>query len=354
MLRRMNHNTPHIPPLALSMGEPGGIGLDIALLAWRKLRRSGPAFCFIGPEEILRRRAQALGLDVPLRRISGMAEATTVFTEALPVLLPAGFPAVSDTPGQAVAENAAAVLASIDAAVELVLAGQAAGLVTLPIQKESLYQAGFAFEGHTDYLADLARRAGHQATPVMMLIAQDLRAVPVTVHIAIEDVPARLSTDSIIRQGEIIAHDLRRYFRLPNPRIAVAGLNPHAGEGGKMGTEEQTIIRPAIATLRERGIDAFGPLPADTMFHAEARARYDAALCMYHDQALIPVKTLDFHGGVNTTLGLPFVRTSPDHGTALDLAASGQARPDSLIAALDLAARMAQAAHGAELPETAS
>ena len=338
---------PPLPPLALSMGEPGGIGPEIALMAWRALHESGPAFVFIGSGGLLRARAERAGLaDVPVQEVADMADAAEVFPRALPMLeLPEAAEMV-DTPGQALPENAAAVLAAIREAVRLTISGEAAGVVTLPIQKESLYQAGFDFEGHTDYLAALAQEMlglKQRPVPVMMLTAKDLRAVPVTVHIALKDVPARLCTDSIIRQGRILAHDLSRRFGLPRPRIAVAGLNPHAGEGGRMGTEEQTIITPAIEALRAEGIDAFGPLPADTLFHDEARATYDAVLCMYHDQALIPVKTLDFHGGVNVTLGLPFVRTSPDHGTALALAGTGKARPNSLVAALKLAADMAAA-----------
>ncbi len=340
----------NIPPLALSMGEPGGIGAETALMAWRSLRETGPAFCLVGSTELLRARAARAGLsDVPVRAVADMAEAGEVFAGALPVL-DIG-PEVADAPGAALPDNAGAVLASIEKAVALTISGEAAGVVTLPIQKESLYRAGFDFEGHTDYLAALAERLlglEKRPTPVMMLTARDLRAVPVTVHVALSEVPRRLTTEAIVAQGRVVARDLRRFFAIDAPRIAVAGLNPHAGEGGRMGTEEETIIGPAIARLEAEGIDAFGPLPADTLFHTEARAGHDAVLCMYHDQALIPVKTLDFHGGVNVTLGLPFVRTSPDHGTALALAGTGRARPDSLIAALKLAADMARSARGTD------
>ena len=341
-----------LPPLALSMGEPGGIGAEIALMAWQRLRETGPAFCLVGSGELLRARAARAGLgEVPVRAVADMTEAAGVFAGALPVL---GIGReVVDAPGEALPENADAVLASIEAAVRLTLDGQAAGVVTLPIQKESLYRTGFDFEGHTDYLAALAEQLlglEERPTPVMMLTARDLRTVPVTVHIPLAEVPQRLTEETIAAQGRVLAQDLRRFFAIVRPRIAVAGLNPHAGEGGRMGTEEETVIHPAIARLQGEGIDAFGPLPADTLFHGEARAGYDAVLCMYHDQALIPVKTLDFHGGVNVTLGLPFVRTSPDHGTALALAGTGKARPDSLIAALRLAAEMAQ---GARKTETA-
>ena len=336
------------PCLALSMGEPGGIGPDIALMAWRRLHATGPAFCFIGPLPLLRARAERLGMQVPLVAINDLRQAADTFPHALPVFTPPAMPEIIDAPGQALKENAAAVLFSIEQAVRLTLQGHAGGIVTLPIQKESLYEADFPFEGHTDYLAGLAQRLQEleqPPRPVMMLTARGLRTVPVTIHIPLQEVPARLSEESIFRQGMIIARDLARFFGINNPRLAVAGLNPHAGEGGRMGQEEHTIITPAIERLRAEGIDVIGPLPADTMFHEEARARYDAALCMYHDQALIPVKTLDFHGGVNATLGLPFVRTSPDHGTALELAGGGRARPDSLIAALRLAAEMTRNLH---------
>lgn len=334
----------HAPPLALTMGEPGGVGLRLALPAWRRLHRSGPAFCLLADPALLRARAARCGVDdVPLRDVTDIGQAATVFRDALPVLALSGYENLPDRPGEARPDTAAAVLAAIDNAVALTLRGAASGVVTLPIQKEALYAAGFSHEGHTDHLAALARQAGHDATPVMMLSAADLRTVPVTVHVALADVPARLSEDAIVAQGRVLARDLNRFFAVGHPRIAVAALNPHAGEGGRMGSEERTIITPAIERLKAAGIDATGPHPADTLFHEDARGGYDACLCMYHDQALIPVKTLDFHGGVNVTLGLPFVRTSPDHGTALDLAAGGAARADSLINALRLAARMAAA-----------
>ena len=247
------------------------------------------------------------------------------------------------TPGRPAAETAAQVTGWIDEAVRLVLDGKASGLVTGPIQKETLYQAGFSFQGHTDYLAHLAREAGHEAEPVMMLSAGDFRTVPLTVHVPLSQVPQLVTGTAIIAQGRIIARDLKRLFGIDRPRIAVAGLNPHAGEGGSIGLEDRNVIGPAIAALAGEGMNIFGPLPADTMFHEEARATYDLALCMYHDQALIPVKTLGFHIGVNTTLGLPFIRTSPDHGTALALAGTGKANPASFMAALRQAGTMAKA-----------
>jgi 4-hydroxythreonine-4-phosphate dehydrogenase len=226
------------------------------------------------------------------------------------------------------------------------MASDAAALVTNPIQKEALYSAGFRHQGHTDYLAALAAKRGHRPHEVMMLVARDLRAVPMTVHIPFKDVPAALSMGMIVTQAHVVANDLQKYFGIARPRLAFTGLNPHAGENGTMGQEELTLIIPAINQLRSAGLTITGPLPADTAFHEEARATYDAILCMYHDQALIPVKTLDFHGGVNVTLGLPFIRTSPDHGTALGIAGTGKANPRSLIAALKLAGEMAAHARG--------
>ena len=283
-------------------------------------------------------RARNSGLS--LREIASASEAPAVFADGLPVL--AHPLSAQSLPGKLDAANAQSVIASIDKAVELVLAGEACGLVTNPIQKETLYQAGFRHQGHTDYLAHLARVAGHKAEPVMMLVAPGLRTVPVTVHIALKAVPAALSADLIIRQAVATAEGLSRWFGIARPRIGITGLNPHAGENGTMGDEEITIIGPAITALRARGLDVLGPLSADTLFHEEARAGFDVILCMYHDQALIPVKTIGFHEGVNCTLGLPFIRTSPDHGTALSLAGTGKANPLSLISAIRMAAGMAR------------
>ena len=346
MLSSARHTESGNVLLAMTLGEPGGVGIEIAAMAWRTLGDTGPAFFLIGDADLLSRRTDAAGIPVPVEEIAAPAEAHAIFPDALPVLPLEEARGLKDVPGTARPENAEAVLSSTRTAVRLAEAGEAAGIVTLPLQKESLYAAGFGFEGHTDYLAELARQAGHEAEPVMMLAARDLRTVPVTIHVALSEVPRRLNADMIVRQGRTVARDLTRRFGLSSPRLAVAGLNPHAGEGGRMGTEEETVIRPAVERLQAEGISAFGPLPADTMFHEEARAQYDAALCMYHDQALIPVKTLDFHGGVNITLGLPFIRTSPDHGTALPLAGTGRARPDSLLAAIRMAARMAEASAG--------
>lgn len=326
--------------LALTMGEPAGVGPEITGLAWQSLRNDPSAtFFLIGDAAYWQRR---MGGAVPVQRIISPQDAQAAFADALPVFdMPL---AQQPAAGQISPQTAPQVIAAIDLAVELAMRGEVAGLVTNPIQKEALYATGFAFQGHTDYLAHLAVRHGHTAQEVMMLVAADLRAVPVTVHIALQDVPKALTKDMIIAQARVVDADLKRYFGIAAPRLAFTGLNPHAGENGAMGHEEQTIIRPALAQLTAEGLAVSGPLPADTAFHPEARARYDAILCMYHDQALIPVKTLDFHGGVNVTLGLPFLRTSPDHGTALDLAGKGLANPASLIAALKLAAQMADQA----------
>lgn len=327
-----------VPPLVLTPGEPAGVGCELAADAW--LRRDAeaiPPFALIDDPERVASRLRAIGRPVPVSEVTDMEAVRSRFAQALPVL-PHGFPA-PDRPGTPDPANGAAVADAIARAVALVQAGQASALVTNPIQKETLYQAGFAHPGHTEFLAHLA---GPDATSVMLLASDALRVVPVTIHIPLAEVPRRLTTEGILRVARITADALARDFGIVRPRLALAGLNPHAGEGGTMGREDLEIVAPAVAALRAEGIDATGPLPADTMFHAEARSAYDVALGMYHDQVLIPLKTLDFWGGVNVTLGLPFVRTSPDHGTALALAGTGKARPDSLIAALRLAARMAE------------
>jgi 4-hydroxythreonine-4-phosphate dehydrogenase len=316
-------------PLLLTAGEPAGIAPEITAKAWETLRGDLP-FCLIGDADYFSSRGGKY------QRVAALSDAAAVFKNAIPVLhrpLPA--PCVV---GRTNPKNSPAVIAAIEEAVVLCLAGEASGIVTNPIQKDALYDVGFKFQGHTDFLAHLAKCPGKD---VMMLVGEGLRAVPVTVHIPISEVPKALTTAAIVSQGKTVAAALTKYFGVAHPRLAVTGLNPHAGENGAMGHEDQTIVAPAVATLRGAGISVQGPLPADTAFHPEARATYDAILCMYHDQALIPVKTLDFHGGVNVTLGLPFIRTSPDHGTALALAGTGQANPSSLIAAIRLAASMA-------------
>ncbi len=323
-------------PLALTMGEPAGIGGEIALKAWLDLRADLPPFYLIDDPDRLASLARRLDWPVPIRPIDAPDRAPPVFADALPVL-PIDT-AIRAQPGRPDPGDAPAILGAIQTAVRDVRNGRAAALVTNPIHKESLYRAGFRHPGHTEYLAELA---GADAAPIMMLVCPGLRVVPVTIHLALRRAIESLSSAAIVRAGRITDAALRREFAVSSPILAVAGLNPHAGEAGNLGREEIEIIEPALAQLRAGGIDARGPLPPDTMFHADARNSYDAALCMYHDQALIPIKTIDFYGGVNVTLGLPFVRTSPDHGTALAIAGRGTARSDSLIAALRLAAELA-------------
>jgi 4-hydroxythreonine-4-phosphate dehydrogenase len=322
-------------PLALTMGDPAGIGGELSLKAWLALRGTGLAFVALDDAERLTRLARELGLAVPVRLVRDVAEAGEVFRSALPVLaVPLAAVAVFGQPNQA---NARAVVASIEQATKLALSGAASGVVTNPINKAALYQAGFAYPGHTEFLAELTGATGQQ---IMMLASPMLRVVPVTVHASLRDSIAMLTTEMIVAASRTTARALRRNFGIASPRLAIAGLNPHAGEQGALGTEETTLVQPAIDTLRAEGIDVSGPWPPDTMFTAAARARYDVAICMYHDQALIPLKTLDMDHGVNVTLGLPIVRTSPDHGTAFDIAGKGVADPTSLIAAIELAAML--------------
>ncbi len=323
------------------MGEPGGVGTDITLAVWHERQRLAiPPFYLLADPVFVAERARVLGMDCPIE-IVPPARAAAVFDGALPVVpLEA---AVSAVPGRADSANAGAVVEAIARAVGDIRSGEAAALVTNPISKQSLYAAGFRHPGHTEFLGTLsAAWTGFAARPVMMLAGPELRAVPVTIHIPLRDVAPDLSTELIVETARIVATDLRRRFALPRPRLAVAGLNPHAGEGGTLGQEDRTIIAPAVDALRAEGIDVVGPLSADAMFHRAARSRYDAAICMYHDQALIPAKTLAFAETVNVTLGLAFIRTSPDHGTAFDLAGTGRADPSSLAAALRLAAELVE------------
>jgi 4-hydroxythreonine-4-phosphate dehydrogenase len=317
------------------MGEPAGVGCEIALKTWAA-RRTAPFILIDDPVRVAR-LADDLGLDVPVEVISGAGDAAATFSDALPVLsqsLPK-----DARPGEPDPENASAVIAAIERAVELVQNGEAVAVVTNPIHKHCMAKGGFKHLGHTDFLGQLA---GVPARPVMMLAADELRVVPVTIHVGLRQAVADLKREDIVATGIVVDAALRRDFAIDRPRLAVAGLNPHAGEDGILGDEEREIIAPAVTELRDAGIDVFGPVAADTLFHAAARDRYDAALCMYHDQALIPIKTIAFDRAVNVTLGLPFVRTSPDHGTALDIAGKGVANADSLIAALNLASEMAR------------
>ena len=326
-------------PLALTSGEPAGIGPDIAMAAW--LRRDElelPPFYLLGDRDFFNDRARTLGLNIEFADV-GASDALAAFADALPVVA-TGHVATARA-GRPDRTSADAAIGSIRQAVGDVAAGRASAVVTNPIAKSVLYRAGFLHPGHTEFLAELAASGGRSPQPVMMLWSPALAVVPVTIHLPLREAITALSSDLIVTTVRIVAASLTARFGLANPRIAVSGLNPHAGEDGALGTEDQSIVAPAVEILRADGLDIRGPLPADTMFHQAARASYDCAICMYHDQALIPVKTLAFDDAVNVTLGLPFIRTSPDHGTAFDIAGTGRANPSSLIAALRLAARMA-------------
>lgn len=320
-------------PLVISMGDPAGIGPEVTAKAWQALRDSSTTFCVLGDP--------ALYASVPTQVITEVAQAVQVFGEALPVLQ--GFEARGVVVGQPSRAHAGVILHAIERGVDLVLSGQALALVTAPIAKSVLIAAGFSHPGHTEFLGALLSATHFDQTrgPVMMLAVDGLRVVPVTIHCALSEVPGRLTQDTIIHAGLVTAEALQRDFGLKAPRLVVAALNPHAGEDGAFGDEEARIIAPAVATLQAMGLTVQGPLPADSLFHGEARSRYDAAICMYHDQALIPLKALDFWGGVNATLGLPIIRTSPDHGVGFDIAGRGIARPESMIAAIRMAATLA-------------
>ena len=336
-----NVSTPARLPLAVSCGDPNGIGPDVILLAWQaRFNLDLPAFYVVGDPKQLADRAALLALDIPYRLVRP-EDAFDVFQSALPVC------GLSDSfvsnPGQPLAANATGVIESIQTAVKDAIENRAAGVVTAPISKKPLYDAGFQHPGHTEFLAHLAEQHTGQATrPVMMLAGPQLRTIPVTIHIPIEDVPNALTMEAIVETAKVAHQSLKGRFGIDVPRLAISGLNPHAGEEGSMGRQDIDVIKPAIEALQQQGIDAHGPMPADTMFHEAARRAYDVAICMYHDQALIPAKMLGFDDAVNVTLGLPFVRTSPDHGTAFDIAGTGKASPDSFVAALKLAHQLAQ------------
>jgi 4-hydroxythreonine-4-phosphate dehydrogenase len=327
-------------PLALTLGDPAGVGPEITVKAWQALRGEPLSFFVVGDYAMLAAASPA-GAGV-LQRITAPDQAPDLFPQALPVLdLPLAAAAVAGRPSAA---SAPSVIGWIETAAGLALGGDVAGVVTAPIAKAPLYEAGFKFPGHTEFLGELTAAAPYDGArgPIMMLTARDLRVTLVTVHEPLARAPSLLSGEAIVRAGLVTAQALARDFGVAAPRVAVAGLNPHAGEGGAIGREEVEIIEPAVRALRAQGVDATGPYPADSLFHEEMRARYDAVVCMYHDQALIPVKMLDFWAGVNVTLGLPIVRTSPDHGVAFDIAGRGQARPDSLVAAIRLADQIAR------------
>jgi 4-hydroxythreonine-4-phosphate dehydrogenase len=330
-------------PLALTLGEPAGIGPDITFAAWRRrIELNLAPFYLLADPDFIARCAQRIAPDVPIAVVEPAAAATS-FASALPVV-DIGVP-VSAQPGHPDRSSAPAALAAIRRAVADVNAGTASAIVTNPVAKNVLYRSGFAEPGHTEFLAKLAEEStGVAVLPVMMLWSPELAVVPVTIHLPLKDVVASLSSELVVETGRIVARDLRDRFGIARPRLAVAGLNPHAGEDGTLGDEDLTVVRPAVERLEAEGIDVRGPLPADSLFHRSARATYDVALAMYHDQALIPIKTLAFDHAVNVTLGLPFVRTSPDHGTAFDIAGTGRADPTSLIAALQLATRLSSRA----------
>jgi 4-hydroxythreonine-4-phosphate dehydrogenase len=330
-------------PLALTLGEPAGIGPELTIRVWRRREELRlPPFYLVGDPDFIRDRARQLGSEIALN-IATPAQATEIFPRALPIV-PLQM-SVTAPPGKPDVSSAPAAIASIRRAVSDVLSGQAAGIVTNPVAKNVLYRSGFAEPGHTEFLAKLVEETtGKNRRPVMMLWSPELAVVPVTIHLPLKDVVSRLTLDLVVETGRITAHDLTKRFGILRPRLAVAGLNPHAGEDGALGEEDSAIVAPAVQRLRAEGIDAVGPLPADTLFHERARAAYDVTLCMYHDQALIPIKTLAFDHAVNVTLGLPFVRTSPDHGTAFDIAGKGTADPSSLVAAISLAARLSATA----------
>jgi 4-hydroxythreonine-4-phosphate dehydrogenase len=326
-------------PLALTSGEPAGIGPDITLAAWlRRKELKLPPFYLLGDRDFLDRRAKAIGVDIKTANVRP-EDTFAAFADALPVV-DTGYRATAE-PGRPDSTSADAAIASIRLAVEDIAAGRAAAVVTNPIAKNILYRAGFRHPGHTEFLAELAAVGRRVPQPVMMLWSPALAVVPVTIHLPLREAISQLSSDLIVTTARIVVADLKARFGFVNPRLVASGLNPHAGEDGSLGSEDQTIVAPAVKTLRSEGINIRGPLPADTMFHEAARKTYDCAICMYHDQALIPVKTVAFDEAVNVTLGLPFIRTSPDHGTAFDIAGTGRANPSSLIAALRLAARMA-------------
>jgi 4-hydroxythreonine-4-phosphate dehydrogenase len=328
--------------IALTRGDPSGIGPELALKAWAATHtdHEAPAFFLIADRDHVASLAKRFALSVPIEPTTADA-ASKVFSHALPLVsLPQNVIGSLGAPDPA---DADATVKSIETAVEYVRNGIADAVVTNPIAKQVLQRAGFAHPGHTEFLGELATRLyGETARPVMLLWSPWLAVVPATIHLPLKEVPARVTRDLLIETGQIVAADFKRRFAVAAPRLVFTGLNPHAGEAGHMGREEIDIIAPAIGALRARGIDASGPYPADTLFHAAARKKYDVAICMYHDQALIPIKTLAFDSAVNVTLGLPFVRTSPDHGTAFDIAAEGKADPTSLIAALRLAAKLAK------------
>ena len=341
----MRADSNHHTPLAVTIGEPAGVGADIILKVWKEMAQDVckvPPFFLICDPQHLRSRARLLGIETELELIDTKTDWRNRDSSIGLPLWPLKN-TLHGLPSNPNKRDAAGIVEAITTAVDLVKLGTARGLVTLPINKKSLYDSGFNYPGHTEFLGTLAAKwPGNTkpVQPVMMLAGPELRAVPVTIHIPLKDVPDALTSEKIIETVTITEHDLRIRFGIPKPRVAISGLNPHAGEEGTMGKEDAAIVAPAVQALQDSGINCFGPLPADTMFHPAAREKYDVAICMYHDQALIPAKALAFDETVNVTLGLPFVRTSPDHGTAYDIAGSGKASPTSTLAAMQMADEM--------------
>jgi len=323
-------------PVALTMGDPAGIGGEITLMTWRNHRKNLPAFATFDDPDRLTRLADATGLTCPVQAINELSDAESICPSALPVMPLSK--SVNSLPGEDSTADGAMVIESIDRAIDAAADGSAAGMTTNPIQKSRLYEAGFTSPGHTEYLGE---RAGLSAPPIMLLAGLHLKVVPVTIHLSLKDAIAALTRHEIVRTLKTTIASMKSDFGIDHPRVAVSGLNPHAGESGHMGDEEIDIIRPAIEEASSADAEVFGPLAGDTMFHAAARATYDVAVCMYHDQALIPMKTLDFDNGVNVSVGLPFVRTSPDHGTAYNIAGKAVANPASMVSAIRMAAEIA-------------
>jgi 4-hydroxythreonine-4-phosphate dehydrogenase len=327
-----------LPPIAISMGEPAGIGPDLILRLFAERTAVGlPPFVVFGNAGFLAARAARLGLGVAIEA-TAPADATAAFARALPVADIEGL--VGDRPGDPSPVSAAVVVDAIAEATRAVLSGGCRALVTAPIHKHALHRAGFDYPGHTEYLAALCANGGRPRLPVMMLLHEDLRVVPLTIHVPLRDVPRLVTAELLTTTVRTVVHDLRQRFGIEEPRIGVTGLNPHAGEGGSIGSEDLDVIAPAVTGLRQEGLAVEGPMPGDTLFHPPHWRRYDAIVAMYHDQALIPIKTVAFDAAVNMTLGLPIVRTSPDHGTAFDLAGTGQGSTASFLAALRLADRL--------------
>lgn len=334
-----------LKPLALTCGDPASIGAELSLKVWQDKALKGIApFVYIGDANHLSNIAKLMGFNIPVEKVDDISAVASIFEHSLPVLhQPLKVDPILGKPSS---DNAAAIIQSIETAVELTQNGECRAVVTNPIAKNILYDAGFKHPGHTEYLEFLANQNKQNKIykSVMMLACSQLKVVPITIHIPIMSVLNQLDTNLITKTAKIVAADLKTYFGIEKPKMTFAGLNPHAGEAGSMGMEDIEIIKPAIESLISQGFNAIGPMPADTMFHERARATYDVAFGMYHDQVLIPIKTLDFDRGVNVTLGLPFIRTSPDHGTAFDIAGKNIAKPTSLVAALKMAHKMANQA----------